>query len=324
MRLILAILFCTAGLFGSPAHAQYSGARVVQSCATTAPWPPLNATTIATAGTGWIAVDTNMRLCLNGAAVSVCPQATAYLARTTGGNEGGNAVNITALICGLVTDGLIDGDLLTGKCGSHLDALYVLAQQNATDAVLNLCGTSYTLTNVFGATFTSYVGYAFPGSSQLDTNFNPTTASSPRFVQNSGNFGFWSYSVVVEGSPEMGNSTAGTASNVYSSFTGSIFYTAVNGGTLAATPTPGTNGLFVGDRSSSSNTVSYWNGISKISEAGASSAVLNADFTVGLVSGGSSTAQKISEAHIGGSLSPTLNLALYTRLRTYLTAVGVP
>ena len=40
-----------------------------------------------------------------------CTAATNYLARTTGGNEGGNAANITTLICGLVTDGVITGNL---------------------------------------------------------------------------------------------------------------------------------------------------------------------------------------------------------------------
>ena len=61
-----------------------------------------------------------------------------YLARTVGGNEGGNAANITALIDGLVSDGV----------WAKLDCLYVLAQQNATDSLLNLIGTNYPLTGV--------------------------------------------------------------------------------------------------------------------------------------------------------------------------------
>ena len=48
------------------------------------------------------------------------PQALAYLARTVGGNEGGNGANIATLIDGLVSDGV----------WAKLDALYVLAQQN--------------------------------------------------------------------------------------------------------------------------------------------------------------------------------------------------
>jgi hypothetical protein len=34
-----------------------------------------------------------------------CAQASTYLARTTSGTEGGNAANVTTLICGLVSDG---------------------------------------------------------------------------------------------------------------------------------------------------------------------------------------------------------------------------
>ena len=46
-----------------------------------------------------------------------CSQATTYLNRTTGGDEGGNAANIAALICGLVSDGIITGDLAATGCG---------------------------------------------------------------------------------------------------------------------------------------------------------------------------------------------------------------
>ena len=95
-----------------------------------------------------------------GAAPSHSPQALAYLARTVGGNEGGNGTNIATLIDGLVSDGV----------WAKLDALYVLAQQNQTDALLNLVGTSYSL-NAVGllrsATFTSYVGFGlFSGATR--------------------------------------------------------------------------------------------------------------------------------------------------------------
>ena len=91
------------------------------------------------------------------AAPTHSPQALAYLARTVGGNEGGNGTNIATLIDGLVSDGV----------WSKLDALYVLAQQNATDAVLNLVGTNYPLTKGGPGTltFTSYAGFSGFGSS---------------------------------------------------------------------------------------------------------------------------------------------------------------
>ena len=60
-------------------------------------------------------------------------KALAYLARTVGGNEGGNGANIATLIDGLVSDDV----------RAKLDALYVMAQQNETDTLLNLVSTSY-------------------------------------------------------------------------------------------------------------------------------------------------------------------------------------
>ena len=90
------------------------------------------------------------------AAPTHSPQALAYLARTVGGNEGGNGANIATLIDGLVSDGV----------WAKLDALYVLAQQNQADARLNLVSASYPLTGsglISGdprvSTFTPYVGF---------------------------------------------------------------------------------------------------------------------------------------------------------------------
>ena len=91
------------------------------------------------------------------AAPTHSPQALAYLARTVGGNEGGNGANIATLIDGLVSDGV----------WAKLDALYVLAQQNQSDALLNLVGTSYGLSaSVIASrtlTFAPYVGFAGSG-----------------------------------------------------------------------------------------------------------------------------------------------------------------
>ena len=101
MRLLLAILL---SLFVAPAFAQQgqgmSQAMVVSSCGSqTLPSGPVTQLTMDT---------TARRLCQSGIGSNVCSQATAYLARTTGGNEGGNAVNITTLILRpTVTDGVI-------------------------------------------------------------------------------------------------------------------------------------------------------------------------------------------------------------------------
>lgn len=251
-----------------------------------------------------------------------CAQATNYLARTTGGNAGGNATNITTLICGLVSDGVITGDLSGARgCGAHLDTLYVLAQQNQADAQLNLCGTSYSITTVGiirTVTFTSYKGFSFSGASYLSTNFDATAATSPHFVQDNASFGLWAYAVVPENSWQMGDGYVNFIYDYYLDYT--VFVARVNHTSAAGPPPPGTKGLFVGDRSTSTDIVPYWDGVAFTTQTGVPSvAPVPTAFLIG-----AGSAQTISEAHIGGSLGATLNLALYNRLRTYMTAVGVP
>ena len=252
-----------------------------------------------------------------------CAQATTYLARTTGGNEGGNAANITTLICGLVTDGVITGNLSTTGCGAPFDALYILAQQNSADALLNLCSTSYTATPGGSPVFTSFRGYSFNSPNAiLDTGFNATTAVSPNYAQNSGSIGVWSDAVVTEATPQLSDTVS---SFIYDSFTGNLFYARINNAATGSVATPVTKGLFVADRSSSANVIPYWDGVAQTSQSGTSAAPANHDFLIGGIAGGfSGTSQVISETHIGASLGATLNLALYNRERTYMTAVGVP
>ena len=327
MRFLVAILFLLLAL---PAHAQQgqgmSKALVVSSCSSSL---PVGAVTNLT-------MDPQGKLCLTGiSGTGGCAQATNYLARTVGGNEGGNPAPITALICGLVTDGVITGNLsgATG-CGANLDVLYILAQQNSTDALLNLCGTSYGAGAFLRAgiptprlsSFTSYRGYTFSGSSYLDTNFNAATATTPKFTQNSASFGFWSVAVVSENLSCLGNFSNGSSgeTHIYNDYPGSLFYARLNNFSVGSVPAPGTAGLFVGDRPSSATVIPYWNGVAQASQAATSQAPANGNFHVGGVGTAVPCTQQIAEAHIGASLGATLNLALYTRIRTYNTAVGIP
>ena len=254
--------------------------------------------------------------------------AQAYLARTVGGNEGGNGANITTLIDGLVADGV----------WAKLDALYVLAQQNETDAKLNLIGTSYSLTQtgslaqiaprIGSLNFTAYRGFAGFNTlgSNFNTGFNAATAASPNFLQNSASFGVWTNGAVSENYTQIGNSASGAAgeSHIYDNFPGNAFYARLNNATVGSVPTPGTTGLFVGDRPSSSNVIPYWNGTAQASQASASQAVYNGNFTIGVVGALNGTAQQLAAAFIGASLGAAGQLALYNRLKTYMDAVAPP
>ena len=247
-------------------------------------------------------------------------QAVAYLARTVGGNEGGNATNIANLIDGLVADGV----------WAKLDALYVLAQQNQTDAQLNLVGTSYGLTSVGllrSVAFTSYQGFGGWGAAvYLATGFNPAVAPSPQFVQNSASLGVWVYAIVTPSDASIGNSANGAVgeTNIYDNFNGS-FYARVNANVATGAVPTTVAGLYVGDRSSSASVVPYINGVAQTTQTGASAVPESLPVTIGHVSGaGGASAEALSAAFIGASLGSAGQLALYNRLRTYMTAVGVP
>jgi hypothetical protein len=266
------------------------------------------------------------------AAGSGCTAATNYLARATG--EVTHAADLTTMICGLVTDGVITGNLSGARgCGSHLDALYILAQQTQADSLLNLCGTSYTAVPTSGipqfTTYRGWNGFNSGTGNVLDTNFNATTATSPNYIQNSTSFGTWSNAVVNEAAATMGTDESGLAgrSNLYPNSGGStVSRNNYSSGATATVTTPGTLGLFTSERTTSTNTTLYWNGASQGNFTDVSAAPVNADFTVGDANGsvGTGSSQTLSASFIGGQLGATLQLALYTRLRTYMTAVGVP
>lgn len=262
-------------------------------------------------------------------AASSCAQATTYLARTSGGNEGGNAAPMTTLICGLVADGVITGNMGSTGCGTgSFDALYIEAQQNQADALLNLCGTNFSQTIGGTLTFTSLTGFSgfnTNPSNALSSNFNSTTATSPNFTQSAASYGFWTAATILETVPQMGTggTNASGTSNLFDDFTGSIFHARVNNpaDTGVTAPTTGTAGLFVAERPSSTSVIPYFNGAAQTTQTETSEAPLNANFMIGNVEPGvNGSQQTIREAHVGGALGPTLNLAIFNRLSSYMAA----
>lgn len=260
---------------------------------------------------------------------TTCTQATTYLARATG--ETTHAADLKTLICGLVTDGVITGDMSTTGCGTTLDALWLLAQQSQADALLNLCGTNFTGTINGSLTFTALTGFSGFNVGSLNfinTHFNSTTATSPNYTQNSASLGVWSVATVVETASQMGttNVTGTGDSSIIDSFTGNEFFAWVNSAAAPAfVANPGTKGLYVAERPNATTIIPFWDGSSQGTQSSTSGAPDNLTFVIGAANAATTgTAQTLSEAHIGAALGPALNLALFTRLRAYMTAVGVP
>ena len=243
------------------------------------------------------------------AATTHSPQALAYLARTVGGNEGGNGANIATLIDGLVSDGV----------WAKLDALYVLAQQNQTDALLNLVGTSYGLTS--NGSFISYKGYSgFTGLNGMATGFDPTIGSV-NFAQNSSSFGVWSYALVVDAVTQI--STPSALNSIMAAYISGEAVAHSNAYDNGFAVYSDTRGLFTVDRNIAASFDMFVNGVDKVTVASATSTFASEAFLIGSGPYGP-TAQTLCAAFIGASLGAAGQLALYNRLRTYMTSIGVP
>ena len=311
MKALLAILFM---LFVLPAHAQQ--ATVVAQCGQAQPVGAL---------TNWT-MDAQGRACMGQGVVLSCQQSVNYLARTAGGNEGGNAANISALICGLVADGLIDGSLAgAAGCGTYFDGLYIFAQQNRADASLNLCGTSYPLTVDAATVFTAYAGFnSFTVG--MTTGYNPSASSGRKWALTSAGFGAWVYQTPVLEAPAIAGTFTANASygHIDPRFTGNQFYGRVNNNVTPSAASPQARGLYGVERSDASGDTLYYNGASLGLKAGATVQV-DTGFNFGRVTaGGQPTTNTLSMGYMGAPLGAAKQAAFYARLRTYMTAVGVP
>jgi hypothetical protein len=241
-------------------------------------------------------------------------QALAYLARTVGGNEGGNGENIATLIDGLVADGV----------WNNLDALYIMAQQNATDARLNLVSTSYTLPST-GATFTAYKGLSL-FTSGLDTGFNPTSSPGAKFAGANGSMGVWCYDAPDNGFSQMGtgNGIGGSAiAAYYGAGTQYYGFIAYSSAPIYTTPTDAA-GFYSADKPTSAGTNNYLNGVFTFNDPSGTATLDGNDMFVGAGGSLAPTQKTLSAACCGSSLGAAGHLAVYNRLRTYMTAIGVP
>lgn len=252
----------------------------------------------------------------------VCTESAAFLARTSG-LDSRHAIAYDTMICGLVSDGVF----------AKLDMLHVYATQDSATSLLNLVSASFAGTN-HSAVFTADSGWkgTHDGSDYIDTGFNPTTASSPKFTQNSAHVSFWGAvndGLGTGGIVGGGNALGASQSNIFPYLTAdSKTYFQVNDvGLAGATGVNTTQGHFVANRSSSVQVTGYRNGSSVLSNgAAASVALANISFdTLSWNNNGTHTGSGVrgGAASIGSSLSAGEVTAFYNRLHTYFLAIGV-
>jgi hypothetical protein len=240
--------------------------------------------------------------------------------------SGARQALVNNLIVGLKADGIF----------TKLDRLWLFAGEDQPSALTDIIANSLA-TAVNSPTFTVDRGYAGDAStSYIDTGYNPT--GGPNYVQDSAQFSVWD------------NTSRGVNSQVPIGVRkiggGNLFaemepFTADVGGNksfgrinsdgfndLAATVADAI-GFWQVNRSGASAAQLYLNGSSIATDnLNSSSGIPNFNFFVcGDNNAGtllSPTSDQISAAAMGGSLNGTESGNFYSRLRTYMTAVGVP
>lgn len=251
------------------------------------------------------------------------PQTTAFLARanaiTTLDTTHTNAYK--ALINGGVADGWFQ----------LMDFFFIGATQSSGVSLLNLCNSTVTAAyNDASVLFVADQGWDQNGSglSSVNTNFNPTTYASPNYTQNSAHASVWAYS---------GSSSQPVMTYSGGNFTALFFLTPqtsdgkMYGRVNDTAGTPGllqpSAGLVMGNRDSATARELYFNGANAGSIGTDTSLAPVNDNMIFLnfpPNNASGNHQRISAVSVGGSMTPTLAAKYYARLRTYMTAVGVP
>jgi hypothetical protein len=270
-----------------------------------------------------------------------CSQAANFLARTSFLN-GAESAAYTALICGLVSDGIITGTMNgpnsgSGACGSILDALYILATNTTTTAGLNLCGTSYSLLSNGTVTFTADQGYAGNGTTGfLNTQFSPFSAPSPNYTTNGGSIGAYdrTNSTTISSTATIIGISDGRQSYIQPLTTSSAMSADVNTTTFAlGGANTNRQGAWIVTRTSSSTISLYKNGsatpLNTVTTGDTAVAPTgSANFTIlaqGLLGGTTQkwTTDQVGAAFIGGALTGTQAAAINNRINAYMTALGI-
>jgi hypothetical protein len=256
------------------------------------------------------------------------PYDTATLAwvRTVGTSfvSGARVGLVDKFIRGLKTDGVF----------TKFDRLWLFAAENQTSALIDII-TNNRATAVNSPTFTTdrgYTGTSGTSGTLINSNYN-ATLNAINFSQNAASMSTW----VVTSPGNIGNSNAGCTIGQISIQDTSLFiplgsdgnvYARINSGSPSGSQ--GTPGSYLGhwfiNRSGANATQLYQNGSSFSSPNDASGPPENINFSIlaGQLASAFGFGGQLAMASIGGNLNSTDVSNFYSRLRTYMTAVGVP
>ena len=222
--------------------------------------------------------------------------------------------HLDALITGLKDDGI----------WTKLDWLMICAAHDEQAGRINAVNPAQEASVPAAPTFTTDRGFTGNGTTDyLNSGWNPTTASSPKYVQNSAHMGVWVGTNVFANQADVGAARAFLNSRAFS---GMSVYPNSTGQATTALPSATSIGHSLWTRRGSTEVEKYKDGASIATPAITSSALLNANFFIGAYSNAGTptwlSTRRIQAVHWGSQLSDAEALAIYNRLATYMTAVG--
>lgn len=216
------------------------------------------------------------------------------------------------LIVGLKSDGLF----------TKLDRLWLLAAENAPSALTDIIADALA-TATSSPTFAVDAGYTGDGAtSYVDSNFNPASAPSPKYVLGDATLFGWSNTGGTENKQFVGY---GAETFIYPQFGDTNCYYNINQQGQQIAGNSFETGLFQATKTAVSTGQFFFNGSPVFSDTATATTVQSADFTIcALPINGHYSLRQASALGIGAGFNATQALNLYNRLRTYMTAVGVP
>ncbi len=227
--------------------------------------------------------------------------------------SGARRVVVNSLIVGLKADGVWTG----------LDLLSIYAAENTPSALTDMKALTLS-TAVSSPTFATDLGYTGNGSSSyIDSNFNISTATN--FQQDSGSHFGWSN---TGNFAQLGAlwgllASGGVHNRCLPQFSGSLFWSVNESGNVTQANSPDPAGLYFQARTGATAQEVDINGTLFQSDAAPSSAVPNTTLTA-LSDGTNFSSRQICCLGCGTGFNATDRTKIYNRLRTYMTAVGVP
>jgi len=205
-----------------------------------------------------------------------------------------------------------------------LDILYVLAAADSQAAGLNWKNpAAFALTAVNSPTFTADRGYAGDGStSYVDTTYNPST-DGVQFTLNAAHIMAWNRTNRAANTAALISGNSGGIA-IFPFFTAAGCFGRINDASGPVT-TPGSNGMFIANRSASNAKEVFRDGASLGSAADAALALDSLSIFIGAANVAgvptSFSSDEVASASLGGNLAGR-TAAYYTALQTYMTAVG--